>query len=231
MTTTVLAGHELWALLEEGDRAAAAWWAAREARDGEPPTQPTLFDQPTEAPTAAEVEQLRRASRVRWRICLTWLGDGFGCDTTIAELHAEISALGEAHFPTVLSADWRPERGEEGPGDQAYRGACLVCGWVGEVHTSRRRGENTAVEDMLDHAFHDVDWRALPSVPKVPWDLGGGKKRAAWYEKHQAEAIRAGYPADWAERHGPSWTDRRHATEGRHHMGGLFGGVDLGRVA
>lgn len=120
------------------------------------------------------------------------------------------------HRPAVLTADLRCHHYHEDcscVGDLVYRGACLHCGWEGDV----RADENTAAEDAHDHAW--PGWRDLPIVPRRPENQ---KARPRWIE-----AVTAAYPAGWLESGGPIRTTRSpHGT--RHvpnHTG--FGGYDL----
>jgi hypothetical protein len=151
--------------------------------------------------------------------------------------------------PTVLDCDLRRDRHQDGTwdpvppcghDDQAetetrmlrglwYRGACrkIECDWEGP----ERSGENTAVEDGMDHAW--PGWRDLPLVPRTP-DLGGnpnpyGKPRKtldAWIA-----TVNAAYPDGWLESGGPIRTLRR-PMETRHVEAATpFGGYDLAALA
>lgn len=122
--------------------------------------------------------------------------------------------------PTVMSVDTRPDtRGDPGPGELLYRGACLGrgCTWEGPI----RLEENAAVEDAHDHAL--PWWRQLPVVegPKV-----FQVKRRTEIDRIVA-AYEAAVPGCTSHPMCPIRTWRARFA-GRHHDGGLLGGYDLG---
>ena len=98
------------------------------------------------------------------------------------------------HRAESFTADLRPERGVEGPGDLLTMLVCEPCDWH-----SIAGNENEAVEAWHDHAM--PGWRDLPVIPqavRVRSETGLTKVALRWIEQLYPVAMQVpGAPVRW----------------------------------
>ncbi|HWV50878.1 MAG TPA: DUF6349 family protein [Microbacterium sp.] len=105
--------------------------------------------------------------------------------------HDDLVVADGAHVAASFTAELRPRKGHEGPGELLTKMVCEPCAWqiIDE-------SENHAVEAWHDHAF--PGWRELPVVPfqiRVRTEKGMSKLARAWIaERYPAEAQTPGAP-------------------------------------
>lgn len=127
--------------------------------------------------------------------------------------------------PTILSRFLRDAPTGE---HLFYRGACLGCGFMGDVLPMRGRGENGATEDAHDHVW--PGWRDLPVVPRPEGIYGDSKAVIKKREKWIAACLDAGMTMEWLEAGGPILTARGPMATRHNWPGTPWGGYDMSAV-